>query len=102
MSLLEELWRVVRSIPKGRVSAYGQVGAALRQPATGRMVGRWMSQAPQDVPWWRVVAKTGAFPITKRDPYLGLDQRRLLESEGVTFDGERVDMSVCAWEPDPD
>lgn len=99
MAALDELWDLVRSIPRGRVGSYGTVGAALKNPASGYLVGRWMAQCPEGVPWWRVVAKTGALPIEKLDPYLEMDQRRLLESEGVIFVDDRVDYSAHAWDP---
>ena len=89
---LDELWSVVRAIPVGRVSSYGDVGRALRHPATGFQVGRWMARCPEDVPWWRVVSKSGRFPIGKRDARLELEQRDLLEREGVEVEVDTVDM----------
>ena len=99
MSSLDELWNLVRSIPAGKVASYGAVGAALKNPASGFMVGRWMAQCPEGVPWWRVVAKTGSLPIEKVNPYLEMDQRRLLEREGVSFIDDTVDMSSHSWLP---
>jgi methylated-DNA-protein-cysteine methyltransferase related protein len=96
---LEELWQVVHSIPEGRVASYGAVGAALRHPATGRMVGRWMAQSPQGVPWWRVVGHNGRFPIERRDPYLGIAQAELLRSEGVDLTANTVNMSTYGYLP---
>jgi alkylated DNA nucleotide flippase Atl1 len=58
-----------------------------------------MAQCPDGVPWWRVVAKTGALPIAKRDPYAEMDQRRLLEREGVRFVDDLIDMDTHAWQP---
>jgi methylated-DNA-protein-cysteine methyltransferase-like protein len=89
---MEELWEVVHAIPPGRVASYGDVGQALSSPASGFQVGRWMARCPQGVPWWRVVSKSGRFPIGKRDPHLELEQRELLEREGVEVDGDTVDM----------
>lgn len=96
----EELWELVRAIPRGRVSNYGALGAALRHPASGLFVGRWLAFCSEGVPWWRVVAKDGGLPISKRDPVLGLRQREILIDEGATFVGDRVDMARCGWEPD--
>ncbi len=87
MKDLEELWAVVRSIPAGHVASYGDVGRALRNPASGFIVGRWMTQCPPDVPWWRVVAKDGRLPVTKRDPHLGSEQERRLREEGAYLEG---------------
>ena len=101
MSEHGDLWSLVASVPKGRVCSYGALGAVLRNPASGFMVGRWMASCPEGLPWWRVVAKNGGFPIGKRDPYLELDQRQLLEREGVEFVGDQVDMAKHAWDPEP-
>ncbi len=98
-SQLEQLWEVVRSIPSGRVAAYGAVGRALPNPASGYMVGRWMAACPTDIPWWRVVNKRGELPINKRDPRLATDQQLRLEAEGIQFEDNRVSQDSF-WEPE--
>jgi methylated-DNA-protein-cysteine methyltransferase-like protein len=85
MDGLEEVWRVVKTIPRGRVASYGEVGRRLRHPASGFLVGRWMAQAPAGVPWWRVIAKTGEIVTSKRSPHLAAEQERRLRAEGVPF-----------------
>jgi methylated-DNA-protein-cysteine methyltransferase-like protein len=95
----DELWDLVRSVPKGRITTYGALGAALKNPATGFLVGRMMARCPEGLPWWRVVAKTGSLPVAKLDPFAGIDQRRLLEKEGVRFLEDRVDVQGYLWEP---
>jgi methylated-DNA-protein-cysteine methyltransferase related protein len=96
---LDELWNLVRQIPPGCCASYGDLGQALRQPASGYQVGRWMANCPEDVPWWRVVAKTGALPVHKRDPAMAARQQQLLEAEGVAFTETGVDMDECRWLP---
>jgi methylated-DNA-protein-cysteine methyltransferase-like protein len=96
---LDDLWAVVTSIPRGRCASYGDVGRALRNPASGRLVGMWMASCPQGVPWWRVVAKSGELPIHKRSPHLAREQALRLESEGVAVIDGKVDMSLCAFDP---
>lgn len=91
-SILQELWDLVCEIPPGSVRSYGELGKGLSQPATGRMVGRWMTQCPSDIPWWRVVAANGSVPIVKRSPYLADDQITRLSEEGVEVHNFRVDM----------
>ncbi|MEW5883817.1 MAG: MGMT family protein [Armatimonadota bacterium] len=103
METLDDLWRVVREIPSGRVASYGDVGARLRQPATGYLVGRWMAQAPPDVPWWRVVAQSGQLVTSKRSPHLAAEQERLLREEGVPFlEPGVVDMRLARMGHDGD
>jgi methylated-DNA-protein-cysteine methyltransferase-like protein len=93
---MADLARIVKAIPRGKVMSYGEVGRLLRHPASGFMVGRWMASVPDGVPWWRVVAKTGALPVGKRNPNLRTEQEDRLRAEGVPFlaDGV-VDMSVA-------
>ncbi len=98
-SRLASLWELVRTIPFGRVASYGAVGRALDRPVSGLLVGKWMTGAPADVPWWRVVGADGALPIARRGPEFALRQRTLLEAEGVRFEGDRV-ASGQHWSPD--
>ncbi len=99
MTPLDELWDLVRAIPRGRVCTYGMLGASLKHRASGFIVGRWMAQCPDGVPWWRVVAKSGSLPIAKVSPVHEFDQRRLLEKEGVRFVDDQIDMKTHYWEP---
>ena len=83
----------------GRCASYGDLGSALDHPASGYMVGRWMAQCPEDIPWWRVVAKDGRLPLHKRDPRLAAEQRRRLEEEGVEFEDDNVRMGRFGHAP---
>jgi methylated-DNA-protein-cysteine methyltransferase-like protein len=83
----EEVLRRVRSVPAGFVTTYGDLC-----PAAPRFAGAVLASCDdQDVPWQRIVRADGS--LAK-----GARQRRLLESEGVPFNGERVDMRA-AWVP---
>lgn len=98
-SQLRALWKVVRSIPRGRVASYGAVGRALPHPCSGFLVGRWMASCPADgTPWWRVVNKEGHLPIGKKSPEAAIEQRRLLEKERVRFVDDRI-VPGAFWEP---
>jgi len=99
MTSREELYEVVRKIPAGRCAGYGSLGRFLSNPVSGYIVGRWMASAPEGIPWWRVVAKDGTLVVARRDPALGIRQRRLLEGEGVPFSEDRVDMESVRWDP---
>ncbi|MEO7454109.1 MAG: MGMT family protein [Fimbriimonadales bacterium] len=97
---MKEIWDVVESIPKGKVCSYGDIGAALRNPMNGFLVGRRMASAPGHVPWWRVVAKSGSLPIGKRHPRLMSEQEENLRGEGVPFlSPGQVDMPKARWDP---
>jgi methylated-DNA-protein-cysteine methyltransferase related protein len=82
-----EVLRRVRSVPAGFVTTYGDLC-----PGAPRFAGAVLAECHEpDVPWQRIVRADGS--LAK-----GARQRRLLESEGVPFRGERVDMRE-AWLP---
>jgi methylated-DNA-protein-cysteine methyltransferase-like protein len=101
----EQVWDVVRRIPKGKVAAYGQIGLMIAPPAgmdpqsylafAARWVGGALAQCPDDVPWQRVINAQGK--ISGRP---GADlQRSLLEAEGIVFDAKgKVDLNIFGWE----
>jgi methylated-DNA-protein-cysteine methyltransferase-like protein len=92
-SYFDPIYAVIRRIPPGRVMSYGQVG----REAGGispRVVG-WAMANPMDddIPWQRVVGVDGYLRIGRRSVELQLQQRQLLEREGVTFlENDCVDM----------
>ncbi len=81
--------RVIRQIPRGRVATYGQVAAAAGYPLYHRQVAQVLRQVGGRLPWHRVLGAGGQIKL-RRDT--ALEQRRLLEMEGVRFRGARVDM----------
>lgn len=101
-----KIWALVRQIPPGKVSTYGQIAALIGPPpgmdpksylAFGpRWVGGAMADCPQDVPWQRVINAQGK--VSLRPGGGGSQQRELLEAEGVMFDDrDRVDLKTYAW-----
>jgi methylated-DNA-protein-cysteine methyltransferase related protein len=94
----EPVYRLIKRIPRGRVTTYGELARALRLRGGARAAGYAMAACPsgRGIPWHRVVAAGGRLII--REPYGGL-QRKLLETEGVALDGNRIDMARYAWRP---
>ena len=93
-AIIEQVYALARAVPAGRVMSYGALGARCQPPISGYICGRIMGMANDDsVPWWRIVAKSGVLPIMKRNPALADEQRERLESEGVQFKNDRIDMS---------
>jgi methylated-DNA-protein-cysteine methyltransferase-like protein len=82
-----EVLRRVRSVPEGLVTTYGDLC-----PGAPRFAGAVLAECDEPgVPWQWFVRADGSLAKGRR-------QRRLLESEGVPFKGERVDMRA-AWTP---
>jgi len=94
----DNVYRVVKQIPRGRVLSYGALAKILRLPGGARSAGRAMAATPsgKGIPWHRVVGERGKILI--REPYASL-QKKLLESEGVQIVESRVDLSSHLWKP---
>ncbi|MBK9005769.1 MAG: MGMT family protein [Anaerolineae bacterium] len=99
----EQVWTLVRQIPRGKVASYGQIALMLPPPngvefeaykAFGpRWVGGAMANCPDDVPWQRVINSQGK--ISER---AGAErQRQRLEEEGIMFVKDKVDMKKYGW-----
>jgi len=94
----DSVYRLVKQIPRGRVTLYGVLAKTLRLPGGARSAGRAMAATPsgKGIPWHRVVAENGKILI--REPYASL-QKKLLESEGVKIIESRVDLKQHLWTP---
>lgn len=82
---------VIRNIPRGRVSTYGAVAEAAGYPRCARHVSKVLNQV-RGLPWQRVLGSGGRISLPGE---LGLEQRFLLEAEGVRFRGRKVDLAAC-------
>jgi len=89
-SLVTAICDAIRRIPRGRVSTYGAIAKAAGYPRCARHVGRVLKQV-DGLPWQRVLGSGGRISLRGE---LALEQRFLLEAEGVRFRGRRVDMKV--------
>lgn len=96
------VYDVVRAVPAGHVTTYGDVAAALGSPRVARHVG-WALAAlrDEDVPWHRVINAQGTISY-RGDVGRGALQRARLEAEGVTFDARgRVELARYRWRHTP-
>jgi len=91
------LFNLVAKIPLGKVTTYGELGRALQFHP--RVVGRLLhtNVDPLNTPCHRVVRSTGelAGGYAFGGPNL---QKKLLESEGVAFHKEKIDLKTYGWE----
>jgi methylated-DNA-protein-cysteine methyltransferase related protein len=94
--------RIIRSVPKGKVSTYGKVAAAAGYPLYHRAVARLLRTDPlHGLPWQRIVGAGGEIKLHGE---AAAEQRLRLTMEGVKFRGKRVNMSLYehtlrSWEP---
>ena len=98
-NLFEQVYEVVRMIPKGKVTTYG---AIVRRLGTkdARKVGFALHANPDpDTPCHRVVNKEGSVALNYS---MGdwKEQKRKLLTEGVDFkDDMHVDLEKYLWNP---
>ncbi|MBV1856814.1 MAG: MGMT family protein [Nannocystaceae bacterium] len=102
-----KVFAMVRRVPAGRVATYGQIATRLGSPRVARHVGFALagsSRSEHDgpVPWYRIVNSRGGIS-TRDDTGSGLDQRGLLEEEGVEFKSNgTIDLKRYGWQPGSD
>ena len=84
----EKVYDFLKTIPKGTVTTYGQIAAHLGNPKLARVVGNILHNNldPANIPCHRVVNARGE--VAANFAFGGAEaQRKLLEEEGVEFDG---------------
>ena len=94
------LLRLIRSVPKGKVTTYSVLARGLDEPTSPSHVARMVQQlaSQKHLPWWRVVRKEGrrgVLPTSNVEE----NQRKRLVSEGVVFDEDTIPLRDHEWEP---
>ena len=101
-SFFEQVYEVVRQIPKGRVTSYGAIAAVLGAKLSARMVGWAMHGASgltPKVPAHRVVNRNGMLS-GKHHFATPSKMQELLEKEGIKVkDDTIVDFKKLFWDP---
>ncbi len=90
---------LVAQIPKGRVMTYGQIAALSGNARAARIVGGIAHFGDPDLPWQRVVNKSGGLAAGYPGGRQGHKQH--LETEGVFVSNDfEVNISELLWQPD--
>lgn len=113
-----EIYKIVRRIPKGRVLTYGIIshmiggrmsaqgvgwalkalGSSKRKPQTSKKSPKQKQLDMESVPWQRVVNSQGGTSTHKIGTIPPGLQQELLEAEGVAFDNEgKIDLNKYLW-----
>ncbi len=101
-SFFDNVYEVVRLIPKGRVTSYGAIAAYLGSKGSSRMVGWAMNAAHTvmpKVPAHRVVNRQGL--LTGKHHFVAPDRmKELLEKEKIkVIDDQVQQFSTLFWDP---
>lgn len=95
--LFERVYKIVRRIPKGKVTTYGEIARILGTKDARKVGFALHSNMYKDVPCHRVVDRNGRLA-----PNFAFDgpeeQRRRLLAEGISFvDANHVDLGKHTW-----
>lgn len=101
-SFYDQVYDIVRLVPKGRVTSYGAIAKALGMARSSRMVGTAMLHAHDpalNVPAHRVVNRNGL--LTGKHYYETATQmQELLEADGIMIKDDQVqDFKKVFWDP---
>lgn len=100
--LYDAIYDIVRKVPKGRVTTYGHVAAAIGMKSGARMVGYAMNHChglKPKVPAQRVVNRSGLLS-GKAHFGPGDEMADLLRKEGVVVIDDQVqDFAKRLWDP---
>ena len=101
----EQVYAVVRCIPRGQVSSYGRIAKMLGAPNAARAVGyalRALKDKQEDsnyddIPWQRVVNSQGRISIVNRE-YGAKLQAEILREEGVEVSEDfQINLDRFLW-----
>ncbi len=100
MGFFDEVYKIVKMIPCGKVANYGQIARLAGNAKMARQVG-WalhVNPEPGVIPCHRVVMKDGS--LTKSFAFGGVDvQKQLLQNEGIVVTNDnKVDMTKYKWD----
>lgn len=102
LNFFNQVFEVVRKIPRGRVSSYGSIAEYLGSKQSSRMVGWAMNQCHHEfppVPAHRVVNRNGQ--LTGKHHFAYPEQmQELLETEDIEIKNDKVvDFKRVFWNP---
>jgi methylated-DNA-protein-cysteine methyltransferase related protein len=101
-SFFQDVYAVVRQIPKGKVTSYGAIAAFLGTKLSARMVGWAMNAAgtaKPKVPAHRVVNRNGMLTGKQHFSTPTL-MEELLKKDGVTVQNDTItDFKKIFWDP---
>lgn len=99
---IENIYEIVRKIPKGKVTTYGTIAEIVGTRTTSRMVGWAMNlshRATPKVPAHRVVNRNGV--LTGKNHFGSPTMmQELLEAEGVSIEADTIiNFKKHLWSP---
>ena len=97
----QRVYKVVKTIPVGRVTTYGLIAKKLGSASSARTVGWALNACHNDssIPAHRVVNRNGL--LSGKHHFKGFElMKQLLENEGIeVYNDKVVDFNIKLWNP---
>lgn len=94
----QRVFAIVAQIPKGKVMTYGQIAAFAGSPFAARVVGGVAHFGDPELPWERVVNKSGG--LASGYPGGKVGHKQMLEQQGYQVSEDfKVDVGELLWRP---
>ena len=97
----QRVYKVVKTIPVGRVTTYGLIAKKLGSASSARTVGWALNACHNDssIPAHRVVNRNGL--LSGKHHFRGFElMKQLLENEGIeVYNDKVVDFNIKLWNP---
>ena len=95
MDFYTQIYTLLKTIPVGKVTTYGDIAKALGRPRCARIVGYALhvNPDPQNVPCYKVVNRQGK--LTPSFAFGGIEtQKELLEQDGIQVINNTVNLDI--------
>ena len=99
MTFFEQVYDFVKTIPKGKVTTYGDIARAIGAPRSAKFVGFALHQNPdpEQIPCYKVVNRRGE--LASAFVFGGIEvQKALLEEDGIQVVDNKVDLKKYRYE----
>ncbi len=93
MSFFDDVYELVKKVPRGKVTTYGDIAKTLGRPHSSRVVGYALhgNPDPDGIPCYRVVNRFGA--VSKAFAFGGANmQTEMLRADGIEVNDGIVDL----------
>jgi methylated-DNA-protein-cysteine methyltransferase-like protein len=95
MDFYTQIYTLLKTIPVGKVTTYGDIAKALGRPRCARIVGYALhvNPDPQNVPCYKVVNRQGK--LTPSFAFGGIEtQKELLKQDGIQVINNTVNLDI--------
>ena len=86
-----KVYRIIKTVPAGKVVSYGQLAILCDMPNSARIMGKIAHYGPINLPWHRLVKSDGSM-ASGFVPGGPTNQLKLLQTEGIELVNKKVNM----------